>query len=287
MDYHLKCAMQRLKSDRGWKIPYGNIHECNRHMYDRCKHGDNSRCRQQIQNAAIMSYCAPLKDLPYFSWSSNDEHGVDIASPPSHGAITVLRDPVERVWSMFRFQTKDCFKCIHLTEIYEKMDDGDFSDMDLSCYQQLQNHQVANLLSTEWNQQYGMPGWKNTTEQTISNEDVALLAEATENMKSFFTVIGLTEHLPETIEIASTVFPWMASKVDWSERKCELSHANSSPRNNRCGPDGTHWDLPDHPDEKTRASIEAHNQLDMKLYAAAVKHFEEQRQAVGSGERNL
>lgn len=48
-----------------------------------------------------MSYCAPLKDLPAFQWDSTKD---DIH------AITVLRHPVDRVWSMFRFQTKGCYK---------------------------------------------------------------------------------------------------------------------------------------------------------------------------------
>jgi hypothetical protein len=48
-----------------------------------------------------MSYCAPLKDLPAFQWDSTKEN--------IH-AITVLRDPVDRVWSMFRFQTKGCYQ---------------------------------------------------------------------------------------------------------------------------------------------------------------------------------
>lgn len=185
---------------------------------------------------------------------------------------------------MFRFQTNNCFKCKPLKEIYELMDNGDFNGMEQTCYQQLVNHQVANLLSTEWNQQFGLPGWQNATDQEIRGEDAGLLAEAIENMKSFFTVIGLTENLEDTIEIAGTVFPWMKKQVDWSDRQCDLAHANSSPLNNRCGPDNTHWNLPDHPDDETRAAIEAHNQLDLKLYAAAVEHFELQRQAVGLGE---
>ena len=285
MDYYLECAIDRLTRDKKYAIPHGTIHECSKTFYERCKSGVDQRCLEDIQEAAILSYCAPLKDLPYFSWSTADEHGVDIASAPSHGAITVLRNPVDRVWSMFRFQTRSCFRCKPLKDIYEMMDNGNFNDMEETCYQQLQNHQVANLLSTEWNQQYGLPGWQNATGGATNEEEGALLAEAIQNMKSFFTVIGITEHLDETIEIAGSVFPWMKPHVDWSDHKCELAHANASPRNNGCGPGNSHWDLPDHPDDETRAAIEAHNQLDLKLYAAAVEHFELQRQAVGMGER--
>lgn len=91
MDIYLRCAMERLKTDMGYKVPYGNIHECSKARYDQCKSGQDTTCLKMLNQSAMMSYCAPLKDLPYFAWGSIGEHGVDVASPPSHGAITVLR----------------------------------------------------------------------------------------------------------------------------------------------------------------------------------------------------
>lgn len=184
--------------------------------------------------------------------------------------------PVPFFNSKFRFQTKSCFKCMPLKEIYEMMDNGDLEKLEPTCYQQLQNHQVANLLSSEW-----FHAFDGTNNATDTVDDEAMLSEAVENMKSFFTIIGLTEQLNTTIEMAGRVFPWMQPTVDWSDKKCLLSHANSSPRNNGCGANGGHWNLPDHPDDETRAIIEAHNQLDLKLYAEAVQHFELQKQASG------
>jgi hypothetical protein len=159
------------------------------------------------------------------------------------------------------------------------MDAGNLQALEPTCYKQLQNHQVANLLSSEW-----IHAFDGTNNATDSFDDVAMVNEAIGNMKSFFTIIGLTEQLNATVEMASRIFPWMKAHVEWSDRECKLSHANSSPRNNGCGPHGTHWDLPDHPDEETRRLIEAHNQMDLKLYAAAVEHFELQKQAFGFGE---
>ena len=228
----------------------------------------------------MLSYCAPLKDLPSFAWGEM-KNGMNMTVPPSHGAITVLRHPVDRVWSMYRFQTKDCFKCKPLTEIYQQMDAGNLTGIEPICSKQLHNHQVTNLLSTEWLEENG-----SVMEPGESNDD-GMLAEAIENMKSFFTVIGLTEHLDATIAIAARVFPWMQPKVEWSTKECTLSHANASPRNNGCGPGNTNWDLPSHPDDETRAAIEAHNQLDMKLYAAAVQHFELQKRAVALDEKGI
>jgi hypothetical protein len=38
--------------------------------------------------------------------------------------------------------------------------------------------------------------------------------------------------------------------------------------------------LPAHPDDDTRAAIESHNAMDVKLYEAAVQHFEHQKLAL-------
>lgn len=277
IDALLNCARSRLERDRNLRVPYGNIHECSRTMYIQCKSGQDRRCIDRLANASLMSYCAPLKDLPYFQWGTFRDNGkVGVTVPPSHGAITVLRHPVDRVWSMFRFQTRPCFKCMPLTKIYEMMDAGNLKDLEPTCYQQLQNHQVANLLSSEW-----LHLFDGTNNSTYTLDDNAMVDEAIENMKSFFTVIGLTEQLGATVEIIGRVFPWMNATVDWSDRQCTLTHANASPKNNGCGENHGHWYLPDVPDDETRAVIEAHNQLDMKLYAAAVEHFELQKRAIG------
>ena len=107
---------------------------------------------------------------------------------------------------------------------------------------------------------------------------------ALENLQRGFSVVGLLERLEESLALFSHVFPWMAERVDGSDRTCAFPHRNSSPRNNRCGPDGSHWELPDEPDEETRRVIEEHNRLDIRLYEAALQHFELQLMAVRQGE---
>ena len=103
IDALLNCARSRLERDRNLRVPYGNIHECSRTMYIQCKSGQDRRCIDRLANASLMSYCAPLKDLPYFQWGTFRDNGqVGVTVPPSHGAITVLRHPVDRVWSMVR-----------------------------------------------------------------------------------------------------------------------------------------------------------------------------------------
>lgn len=204
-----------------------------------------------------MSYCAPLKDLGVFDWDRTEDY-------PVH-ALTVLRHPVARVWSMYRFQTKRCYQCKTLKEVYEQYDarGAHIYEEDM-CASQLMNHQTRNMLTK--------------VEGTTDEEKVT---QAIHDMENFFTFIGLTEEMEATATIAGKVFPWLAEHVNGTSRVCSFPHRNSSPSNNRCGPGGTHWDLPDHPDEETAELIRQHNQLDVQVYDAAVKHFELQKNALG------
>ena len=128
-----------------------------------------------------------------------------------------------------------------------------------NCQNQLLNHLVRNMLATK------------TDDATLLNR--TSLDEAIQHLQSF-TITGLTSRLEETAAAMQRVFPFVGGD------DCELQHANSSPRNNRCGPHGTHLDLGTHPDEETRQLILEHNALDMELYQAAVEQFELQQQAL-------
>ena len=254
MDQLLQCGIGRYKNVESVDISYTSIHECSKSRYEKCLSGEDKSCQSRIQKAALMSYCAPLKDLPTFGWTNDEVQ-----------AVTVLRDPVDRVWSMFRFQTKRCYQCKPLLEVYHDIDTNKQPALNQLCIDQLMNHQAANLLNTEWD---------------ATADPLVLADQAIDNMKNFFTMIGLTEQLSATVDMVGHVFPWMNETIAGSDKVCTLSHANASPKNNRCGPENTHWDLPAHPDDETRAAIEAHNQMDMKLYDAAVQHFEHQKLAI-------
>ena len=252
MDSLISCAMRRMKSEQHYKIPYANIHECAPRHYRECVSGSDARCLEEIKSAAFMSYCAPLKDLGVFDWQPNEEN-------PIH-ALMVLRDPVERVWSMYRFQTKRCYKCKTLQEVYAQYDQNDPHD---TCSTQLMNHQTRNLITKE------------------ESSDEEKVQQAIDDLENFFTFVGLTEDIPSTAAMVGMVFPWMAEHVNGTSTTCPFPHANASPSNNHCGPDKTHWDLPPHPDEETAELIRQHNQLDIRVYEAAVKIFELQKKALG------
>lgn len=277
MDGLVNCGLSRLK-ELHLQYNYSNIHECSESGYNTCKQGtDGRRCQEQIQTSAVMSYCAPLQDLEQpFTWKPRE----------IPAAVTVLRHPVHRVWSMFRFQTKGCYSCRKLTDIYAAIDAGKDKDLRHTCKTQLLNHQTRNLLS-------------NVADFNENPQSDEAIEQAIANLKDVFTMVGLTEDMDATAAMVSKVFPWLAEQlivedaVEWrnfpipsgssNSRTCTMPHANSSPQNNMCGPDGTHWDLSSDPDEETARAIMAHNQADLRLYEAAVRHFELQRKALNLG----
>eukprot|EP00980_Cylindrotheca_fusiformis_P015612 scaffold4481_cov121-Cylindrotheca_fusiformis.AAC.8 len=254
IDNFMRCAIRRQRV----KIPYYSIHECSRTMFASCLKNPHHSCRRSMNNSAVMSFCSSLRNLDFFGWNTTNL-----------AAFTELRHPVDRVWSMYRFQTKSCYLCKNLTDIYHELDNGGGAYFDDLCVSELYNKEVERLISTDFADD-GPPD--------------EIVAEAIENMKSFFSVIGITEELEKTSQVLGKVFPWMERKIEGNPRVCEIGKDNSSPKNNRCGPGGTHWDLPSHPDEATRKVIEQHNQLDMKLYEAAVQYFEMQWRALEMGE---
>lgn len=297
-------------------IPYYNLHECDEIKYEMCYNNGNSnnmnnnQCQNDIYNASIMSYCAPLYDLEYpFGWkkknedeeqqnqesssSSTFDSSFTFTSTSSNNnmlhAITVLRHPVDRVWSMYRFKTNDCYNCYSLEDVYNIIDnpesDDEYSSTDDDdndnnnnidlCVEQLNNHMTKNLLHIN-HKEYYINGLLDNTNNNIVNE-------AINNMKSFFTFIGITEELTKTIQMIGYVFPWLNETIienNTNQKTCKIKHLNSSPQNNQCGINKTHLELPDHPDEKTRQLIIKHNQLDIKLYEAALDIFRIQQIAL-------
>jgi hypothetical protein len=288
MDGLLQCGVQRLRagsSDNNndgmaLEIPYYNIHECSQGHYAQCRSGKDARCLDSIQTASILSYCAPFSDLTTFQWTIDDDNnnndnnnninGGSDSSSSQFSSVTVLRHPVNRVWSMYRFRTKSCYQCRTLKEVYEAIDNGDDDEAGM-CASQLMNHQTRNLASSSSVN-------PNTTSHELNQHHAD---EAIFNLQQRITVVGLTEDMESTAKIVGRVFPWLAESIPTSDATCPMPRRNTSPSNNGCGPNGSHLPLPDHPDEETARLIEAHNQLDLQVYEAGVKHFELQKLALG------
>jgi len=280
MDGLLQCAISRLrKTEKEEEIAYMNLHECGIGRYINCRDGVNSQCRERINGSAILSYCAPLMDLKSFGWAKNnfieegkqeEEEALQDFSLPNAKphAVTVLRHPVSRIWSMFRFRTKSCYSCTPLIDVYKLIDANQTENMTHSttCITQLLNHQTRNLVSSQ--------------HEFDTLPDHELIEDALYNIKNYFTMIGLTEEMNDTAKMVGKVFPWMAETIPGSNLTCAMPHRNASPQNNRCGPNNTHWELPPHPDNETLAAIIAHNQLDMILYEQTVQQFHYQKVAL-------
>ena len=151
---------------------------------------------------------------------------------------------------------------------------------------QLQNHEVENLVSSDYT--YRLQQAEGDDDATLRIRE-EMLHDAIRTMKSFFTVLGLTEELPATYDILGEVFPWMAMRIPDSHTVCRLPHDNVSPANNQCippsgpGQPSGHWDLPSKPDSLTRQMIIDHNQWDIRLYEAAVQYFRLQLRVVEEG----
>jgi hypothetical protein len=300
LDGLVSCGMSRLK-DANIQLKYTNLHECGERHYADCVSGASQQCLTGVRTAAVLSYCAPLQDLgKSFQWLPNtnmnttktnddaveplsQEPTTMVEKAPIHAAVTVLRNPLARVWSMFRFQTRQCYDCRNLTDIYADIDQGT-SQLSNMCRLQLLNHQTRNLLSA-------------APDNEIPDSE-AQAQEAIRNLKNVFTMVGLTEDMPATAAMAAKVFPWLAESIDWKEavgdeahippdsatlyKNCTLPHKNASPTNNHCSADRKgHWDLPDHPDEETARVILEHNTMDLQLYEAAVAQFAMQKRALG------
>jgi len=290
----INCALRRARAGDRQALPFASLEECGWTRYLSCTEGkdeDAQNCRRRIKAASAMQYCAPLFQMNRFGWLSEK---TDV--------ITVLRHPVDRVWSMFRFQTKSCYSCTNLLEIYQYIDNNTVEywcdemhkighpgpsppptsglvgknpvkyGCQHGCMSQLQNHQTRNLMTTQWESEEGM-----------AMTDKQRVTEAIHNLDHEITVVGLTEELPVFRAMVEEVFPWMSEtlKDDGDGKTCPLPHSNSSPKNNRCGADGSHWDLPDQPDDETREAILKHNQMDLELYMAAKKKFELQKKVLG------
>jgi len=279
----ISCGLRRQAKITQQRITQYRLSECSYSTFQQCIKSPSHSCRKSIESSSVMTYCAPLAVTEIMDWNDAD-------------AITMMRHPVDRVWSMFRFQTKSCFKCNDLKTVYQDIADGNTSQYGTGvCLAQISNHLTRNLLT-------------NLTVDDLTHADYNDMSEeqqvmnAIESIRYRFNVVGVLEQLNETIKQLGYTFPWIAEELQAeskdddddddgnengnendgakSDIHCPFPHRNASPSNNHCGEHGSHWDLPHRPDEETWKLIEEHNQLDMAVYEAALEHFEVQKKAM-------
>mmetsp|Transcript_1309 Transcript_1309/g.2006 ORF Transcript_1309/g.2006 Transcript_1309/m.2006 type:complete len:359 (+) Transcript_1309:400-1476(+) len=247
----------------------------------------------KTSEAEVMSYCASLHAVRTFGWNEVDK-------------VTVIRHPVERAWSMYRFSLQGCYDCKEMKEVLRKVADGTFAarrhpklgeggkekekfvySPNDSCAVQLIGHQATNLLSSV--ELY------NVANDVRFPREKEIADEAVRNLREVFTWIGLTDRIQESIDGMRTVFPFLSEnlndaaalfgdalkkngeKVDGSfslpdgyidEKGCPFEHRNAG-KEPTCGTKEM--------DEETIFLINKLTARDMAVYKAAVERFELQQ----------
>jgi len=244
-----------------------------------------------------MSYCASLHAVRTFGWSGVDK-------------VTVIRHPVERAWSMYRFSLRGCYDCKEMKEVLRKVADGTFVEKrgwpklgkggeetekfvyspNDSCAVQMIGHQATNLLSSV--ELY------NVANDVRFPREKEIADEAVRNLREVFTWIGLTDRIQESIDGIRTVFPFLAEnlndaatvfgdalkkngeEVDGSfslpegyndEKGCPFEHRNAG-KEPACGTKEM--------DAETIFLINKLTARDMAVYKAAVERFELQQEVL-------
>jgi len=159
--------------------------------------------------------------------------------------ITVLRDPVARVNSLYHHVRRSRF---NLKEIHEKVVSENVSLDDFVArigYQPVDNGQVR-LLSGQ-NPEFG-----DCTE--------AMLQKAKYNLSEHFAVTGILERFDETLEVMSDTLGWNSDQLDF-----EVKHVNPLGNQKIAA--------------KSHALIQSCNQLDIELYQFADERLSEMSDA--------
>ncbi|KAL7467559.1 hypothetical protein ACHAXS_007813 [Conticribra weissflogii] len=247
--------------------------------------------------ANVMSYCASLHAVRTFGWKDVDK-------------ITVIRNPIDRAWSMYRFTLQSCYDCQPMSDVLERVANGTFgskrSDQHYdensegrkfvyspndSCAVQMIGHQATNLLSSL--ELY------NVANDIRFPREKEIAEEAVKNLREEFTWIGLTDRLEESTNAFREVFPFLTENLSKEAKRleeemrgygldvpenpfglsenyddlrgCPLEHANAG-RDPTCGTKEM--------DDYTISLVKKLSNRDVAVYKAAVERFEIQMEVL-------
>ena len=239
----------------------------------------------KTSEANVMSYCASLHAVRTFGWEGVDK-------------ITVIRNPIDRAWSMYRFSLNRCYQCKEMKDILRSVAEGKFTKKkefvgepnfvyspNDSCAVQMIGHQSTNLLSSV--ELY------NIANDVRFPREQDIVDEAVRNLRDEFTWIGITDRIQESIDGMRTVFPFLAENLNDAassieevmsksgetyeaqsslpEDKCPFEHRNAG-RDPTCGTKEL--------DDETIFLIKQLNMRDVAVYKAAVERFELQQEVL-------
>ena len=109
--------------------------------------------------------------------------------------ITIVRDPVERILSEYARLTM--WRDISHIRNFEKLKGISLKDFVTSNFAAANNYQTR-VLSGNWTGQY--------EEASLLEEGV--LEDAKHNLRKYFTAVGVTDRLDETVVILAKIFGW-------------------------------------------------------------------------------
>lgn len=328
LDGLIRCALQRQKDlHGGTEIKYNSMSECgsmvkncmdqlagnlNAKVVDNVFYQNDAQGQPQVgmefsfdpadeafdstiddlnvcstSEAKVMSYCASLHAVRTFGWKGVDK-------------ITMIRNPVDRAWSMYRFTLDRCYKCQELKDVLRKIENGTFKGEEAnfvyspndSCSVQMIGHQATNLLSSI--------DLYNAANDVRFPMEKQIVEEAVRNLREEITWIGLTDRMDESIRAMRDVFPFLAENVSeavtalqdlfrksgeqvgdnrfsvpegYNDNKgCPLPHSNGG-KEPHCGTKEL--------DDETIYWIKKLNNRDVAVYKAAVERFTLQMEVLG------
>lgn len=168
-----------------------------------------------------------------------------VARPVTH--VTLLRDPVARVVSHYRYVLRTPGHFLREAVVSRSISLEDYADSGLSC--ELDNGQTRLLSGAADSVPFGRCGEE-------------LLAAAKQNLREHFAVAGPTERFDETLCL-------LKRRLGWTY--CSYAPENVAPEPG------------EGPSPAARAAIEARNRLDLALYREVVARFDERIAGEGAG----
>ncbi|MEO1615693.1 MAG: sulfotransferase family 2 domain-containing protein [Planctomycetota bacterium] len=176
--------------------------------------------------------------------------GVHESLPQMFHYITVLRDPIDRILSHYYFVKEQRKHPLHEAVVSQKMSVADYVQSGLSG--ELNNGMVRLIC--------GRPESDSLRGHAPCQPDD--LQQATENLKTHFSIIGLLEEMHATQQLVARRMGW-AEKEPVRRNQTKARKSISSLR------------------KRDREAIISNNDLDLQLYAWARERFRHQCQAEG------
>ena len=167
--------------------------------------------------------------------------------------ITILRDPISRVYSLYNYIFRTEKHNLHNLLISKNMTFEEFLRSGITT--EVDNIQTRLL--------FGLDSHKIKFGETYPG----MLDQAKENLKRYFSVVGLTEDFDRT-------FLLMREKLNWHSKIY---------RNHNVAPRSSKKEIP----ANLREMIKEYNQLDIQLYNFAKEIFKKQLSSIPDVEKKL